>query len=192
MSFKPIIFGSEQGELVPIDDEIFLELRQSEDSRFLSKTCYGIAVQECVRLTGESFLLQVRPDMRTLLISQLAAHCIALRVYRKESEPGTRFIFTGRMCIRFTEWSSQEDRRAFMRSYFPSRAGEEPIQDGMYPLECDRSRDLRQARHDLALEGAIISAAPVVLAVPAATQEAPRENLLALAQTQLVKAVVPS
>ena len=158
MSFKPVIFSRDQGELVPIDEEVFLELRQSEDSRFLSKTCYGIAVQECARLTGDSFLLRVRPDMRTLLVSQLAQHCIALRVYRMVGDRDTRFIFTGRMCIRFTEWSSREDRLDLMTRYFPSRAEDDPILDGMYPLEIERSRDLRGAWNDLSVEASILSA----------------------------------
>lgn len=191
MSFKPIIHSKELGSLVPVDDEIFLELRECKETRFLLKTCYEIAVLDCMRITEDSFILRVRPDMRTLLLSQLGATSVALRLYATDKAPDHRYIFSGRMAIRFTEWSSQDDRRAMLREYFPSRADDPNIVDGMFPLGPERARDLRRAVKELGAEESVIQASPVILAIPSTPTRSHPEDLLDRAQekTQAARAV---
>jgi hypothetical protein len=183
MNLKPFIYSGRKDDLRRVDEEILVDFSDGVDAKYLEDTCCGIAVQDWTRLGDTSYLLKVRPDMRGMLTSQLEDKCTVLRVYRMGDGSGGRSLFTGQMCLHFTEWSSQEDRRSFLERYFPKEGYRPEVEDGMYQLSEMLMEDLGKTWQSLSLEEVILRATPVLAGVPTLGDETNQEDFLtALAQ----------
>lgn len=183
MNLKPFIYSGRKDDLQRVEEEILVDFADGVEAKFLEDTCCGIAVQDWTRLGDSSYLLRVRPDMRGMLMSQLEGQCTVLRVYQVGDGSGGRSLFTGKMCLHFTEWSSQEDRQSFLERYFPKERYRPEIEDGMYQLSEMLVKDLGKTWRSLSMEEVILKATPVLAGVPTLGEETHEEDFLtALAQ----------
>lgn len=177
--FKPFVLDGSYPNLEPVRDEIFLDLGDGTGTEFLASTCYGQAVEECLRVGGDRFVLKVRPDMRALLFSQLRENYVASRVYHFAGQPESRLVPTGDLFVRFSSGANREQKLLAVRECFSDLEEEEDLRDGAYRLVGNFSTDPIVASKAIDFNPAIRQVAPVMMAIPSPTREGAKENLLA-------------
>ena len=141
LGFKPFALDSRRTNLEPIRGELVIDLSGGASTKHLASTCYGVAVKDCLRIQGDIFRLEVRPDLRPLLLSQLREHYGAYRVYRTTEEPEKRTVPTGEMLVKFVPGASLESKWLGVAGCFEGLSREDDIQDGVYRLAGKFSTD---------------------------------------------------
>ena len=176
---KVFIAHGEHSEPKLVDDEIFIDLGDGAGTQHLAGTCYGIAVQECLRIGKDCYVLKVRPDMGGLLYSQLKENYKTFRLYRSEGAPESRILLTNTIYIRFAPTSTLEERCRCLGRYFPDVAEAEDLEDGVYALQGKFSEDPIAFRDALQFEVDILRVGLVVEVIPYSLKEAESADLLA-------------
>lgn len=168
----------DQADLVAVEDEIFLDLRDGTGTQFLAGTCYGMAVRDCLRIGRDAYVLKLRPDMRGLLLSELQAHYRSDRVWRLGGEPKGRVLLTDKVFVRFTSGSGQDQRRAALHAFLPDLEAGIAIEDGVYLLTGKFSMDPIFVAKALELDSAVVRSSPVVMTLPSPPEEVASIDLM--------------
>ncbi|MCZ6690581.1 MAG: hypothetical protein O7H41_13365 [Planctomycetota bacterium] len=176
---KPFVLGGELQDLEPVRDEIFLDLQDGTGTEFLAGTCYGQAVEECLRVQDSGFILKVRRDMRALLLSQLKQKYKAFRVYRLAGQPESRLVPTGDLLVRFSSEATPSQRLLAVKECFSGLGGEEETRDGTFRLTGKFASDPIVACKAIEFNPAIRQVVPLMEAIPSPSEDGVREDLLA-------------
>ena len=175
---KPFVLEGELQDLEPVRDEIYLDLQDGTGTEFLAGTCYGQAVEECLRVQDSGFILKVRRDMRALLLSQLMEKYKAYRVYRLAAQPETRLVPTGDLLVRFSSGASWSQRLLAVQECFFGLEDEEETRDGTFRLTGKFASDPIVACMAIEFNPAIRRVVPLMVAIPSPTEEGVSEDLL--------------
>lgn len=162
----PFVLKGDQSQLEEVPDQIFVDLHGIGDTKFLYAGCYDQAVQDCVVMGDNCFVLKVRPELRGLLISQLRKQCKVMKIYRYPEKPETRLLMTEELSVRFMEETSSEKRRACLGRYFTESCQDRDPEDGAYRLKGALAADPLSASRSLKRESAIQEAALLAFTFP--------------------------
>jgi hypothetical protein len=177
---RPFVFRGDPASLRRVEEEVLVVLQAGQDTTALLATCYGVAVQTCLRVGEGTFLLRVRPDLRSLLLSQLRDVFPVSRVYGVVGDTARRILLTDKVSIRWASYASGEPVRDALGRYFPAlREASEP-RDDIYLLAPRYADDPLVVVQALELEPLVIRAAPVVIAFPVPALEDAAVDLLAV------------
>lgn len=179
LPIQPFIARGSNGELEPVEDEIFIDLQDGAGTQHLAKTCYGVAVKECLRVGRDAYILKVRPDLRGLLFSELEKNYKTFRVYRPGGDPNRRVLLTDQLFLRFAAETTIEQRQSCLRRYWAGIEQEDDLPNGVYSLTGRFSEDPLFVRQALLLDVAILEVAHVVVAIPCSIDEASMVDLVA-------------
>ena len=172
--FKPVLPDGGHEAMDEVDDEVFLDLQDRTGTQHLAATCYGAAVQECLMIDEDAYVLKVRSDMRGLLVSQLRTHYQIYRLFRLPGGPEGKVFPTGRISVRFAPGALPEQRRACLGKYCDVPG--EDVPDGIYGLAGKFAADPISGLRALELEPAILRASPFIVRLPEAIN-APKVDL---------------
>jgi hypothetical protein len=167
-------------EVEELQDELFLDLHDGKGTQFLAGTCYGVAVQDCLRVGENHYILKVRPQMRALLYSQLCRHYRVFKLHRFKGDGESRMILTENLSVRFARHATEEERRQSLLLYFPDLPPESEMEDGIYTLRGKFAEDPLFVWKDLELDGTVLQASPVCLGVPTSLPGVEKTDLLSV------------
>ena len=168
---KRLLLGGKSHELDVVSDEIFIDLHGGPGTQFLAGTCYGQAVRHCKVIGNDYFLLKVRPDLRSLLMTQLRKVYKVFRVYRFAGEHEGRLLLTDEISLRFEPRSSVEERWGSLRGFFPGPMDDRDLRDGIFRLTGAFREDPILVANALQESPLVLEAVPLVVALPRPARE---------------------
>jgi hypothetical protein len=163
---KVIVLNGEPHSLEVVPDELFMDLHQGAGTEFLAGTCYGQAVRDCKTMGENYFILKVRPELRSLLLSQLRQGFKVFRVYRFEGDREGRILLTDEISIRFDPIATDSQRRDSLQRFFPTQNAGRELKDGIFRLTGTFLEDPILVANALQENPLVVEAVPVLVALP--------------------------